>query len=239
MRKSLLWDFDGTLGYRKDGLYGRAWSGAMFEAIRLIYPNSNIKQEDIQPLLTTGFPWHEPEKSHTHLSSSELWWTHIENIFTKGYLELGFTENQSVKLSALARERYVDLNTWELYEDTLPVLKSLRDQGWKHFIVSNHVPQLNTIINHLKVNELIEDVINSAEVGYEKPNPEIYKIAMNKVGTVDGLWMIGDNVLADVLGAESVGIKGILVRTKDFRAKYQFEDLCKLEEFLQNNTSKT
>ena len=74
--------------------------------------------------------------------------------------------------------------------------------------------------------------INSAEIGYEKPHPEIYNRALVKYGHADKLWMIGDNILADVLGAEQVGIKAILVRRADTRAKHQFEDLYGVQEFL-------
>ncbi|NMB39045.1 MAG: HAD hydrolase-like protein [Firmicutes bacterium] len=45
--------------------------------------------------------------------------------------------------------------------------------------------------------------------------------------------MIGDNYNADVWGAEQVGIKAILVRGMDSRAKYNFLDLYGVKNFLQ------
>jgi ribonucleotide monophosphatase NagD (HAD superfamily) len=44
--------------------------------------------------------------------------------------------------------------------------------------------------------------------------------------------MIGDNVEADVLGAESVGLRAILVRGKDPRALRRAETLRDVPKFL-------
>ena len=131
-----------------------------------------------------------------------------------------------------AQRIYLDLATWELFEDTIPVLSVLQEKGWRHVIISNHVPELGLIAKHLGLDRLIEEVYNSAEIGYEKPHPEIYNRALAKYGHADKLWMIGDNILADVLGAEQVGIKAILVRRADTRAKHQFEDLYGVQEFV-------
>ncbi|WP_416358652.1 HAD hydrolase-like protein [Brevibacillus thermoruber] len=44
--------------------------------------------------------------------------------------------------------------------------------------------------------------------------------------------MIGDNLHADVLGAENVGIKGILVRTEEKRAAFQAKNLYEIPDIL-------
>jgi FMN phosphatase YigB (HAD superfamily) len=44
--------------------------------------------------------------------------------------------------------------------------------------------------------------------------------------------MIGDNVVADVLGAEAVGIPAILVRRPDPRARLYCDSLAGVEELL-------
>ncbi|TDF95156.1 HAD family hydrolase [Paenibacillus piri] len=235
MSNYLLWDFDGTLGWRIDGLQGRAWSSSMLEAIIHLYPeNSKILIDDITPHLRYGFPWHEPDMAHTHLNSSELWWKHIRKVMSDAYMKLAFTEQQANELSVEAQNRFVDLSTWELYEDTIPVLSSLQTHGWNHIIVSNHVPELELIINHLGLGAYVEEIINSAIIGYEKPNPEIYKQALVKAAGSKNIWMIGDNIHADILGAEAAGINAILVRNADERAKNQFDHLYDLQKFLMH-----
>ena len=44
--------------------------------------------------------------------------------------------------------------------------------------------------------------------------------------------MVGDNVVADVLGAEAVGVQGVLVRRRDPRAARFAETLDELDAFL-------
>lgn len=92
---------------------------------------------------------------------------------------------------------------------------------------------VNLIISHLGLDNYLIDVINSAEVGFEKPNPKIFEVALGRAFRADDIWMIGDNYNADVWGAEQVGIKAILVRGMDSRAKYNFLDLYGVKNFLQ------
>lgn len=47
--------------------------------------------------------------------------------------------------------------------------------------------------------------------GYEKPHPEAFKIALSTAGNPKFVWMIGDNINADIIGAQNVNIPAILV----------------------------
>lgn len=232
MGKYLLWDFDGTLGYRVDGLKGRAWSMSLYEAIQLHDPFTKITHDDVYALIDRGFPWHEPDVAHTHLNNPELWWEHMTQLFQSIYEQLGYRPHVALLMANEVREIFIDLEKWELFDDVMDTLEQLNEMGWKHIVVSNHVPELKQIIQHLGFEHLLIDIINSAEVGYEKPNPMIFKRALEKTNGSNNVWMIGDNIEADVFGAERVGIKSILVRQKDARAKIQFPDLIQLQQFL-------
>jgi putative hydrolase of the HAD superfamily len=226
--KVLFWDFHDTLGYRRGG-----WLGAMHDATRKKYPGSNLTIEEFRPFITSGFPWQTPEVEHTELNdNAELWWDFIyQNVFIKAYTSLGFAD--ALELSKLARLEFVDVNTWVLFDDVIPVLSELKSLGWIHVVVSNHVPELKIIMKELKLNTLISDVVNSSDIGYEKPNPKIFKYALDKY-TADEIWMIGDNAIADIKGAESVGIKSILIRKNSENVSLKFKDLYELRDFLSN-----
>ena len=75
------------------------------------------------------------------------------------------------------------------------------------------MPELPELIRRLGLADLLDGVLTSATTGYEKPNPEMFRIALRQAGDPDGAWMVGDNPIADIAGAESVGIRGLLVRT--------------------------
>lgn len=235
MSKVSFWDFDGTLGCRIDGLYGKAWSASMLEALTQFgIHDHGLTHDIIEPHLRSGFPWHEPEKGHLHLNDAKKWWAHLRSIYASIFVKLGFAQSQAEALAKEAERRFVDLDRWELYPDTIPVLAQLKQEGWTHLIVSNHVPELSMIVSHLGLTPYIDHIVNSAEVGYEKPNRKIFEAALQHVkhAQPSEIWMIGDNIEADVIGAENMGLNAILVRNQDSRAKHQFHNLHEVGRFL-------
>jgi putative hydrolase of the HAD superfamily len=80
-------------------------------------------------------------------------------------------------------------------------------------VLSNHVPELSTLVEQLGLGGLVERVFSSAATGYEKPHPEAFRLALRAFGDPVRRWMVGDNPTADVAGAEAIGIPAILVRT--------------------------
>jgi len=99
-----------------------------------------------------------------------------------------------------------------LFEDTIPTLALLTEQSWTHVVLSNHVPELPDIIYHLRLGSYIARIFTSAETGYEKPHPQAFRCVLDALAGAEMVWMIGDILEADVVGAESVGISAILVR---------------------------
>jgi putative hydrolase of the HAD superfamily len=120
---------------------------------------------------------------------------------------------------------YPQLDRWRLYADTFPVLKRLKDLGWSHILLSNHVPELTRILTHLGLMPYLEAVLNSAETGYEKPNPLVFNLGLEKAGFPARVWMVGDNPVTDVAGAEGAGIPAILVRNQSGGARFTCETL--------------
>jgi putative hydrolase of the HAD superfamily len=60
----------------------------------------------------------------------------------------------------------------------------------------------------------VEHILSSALVGYEKPRPEIFRMALDAAGGPAEAWMIGDSPTADYDGAEAAGISAILVHAE-------------------------
>ena len=61
----------------------------------------------------------------------------------------------------------------------------------------------------------METIHTSASTGFEKPHPRAFELALEAAGHPDTVWMVGDNPIADVQGAQRLGIPAILVRTAD------------------------
>ncbi len=226
----ILWDFEGTLVDRP----GR-WRSAVMEVLDVNEPNHQVDMEQIRPYLRDGFPWHRPEESHTHLTTSEDWWSLMGKVFTRAYQGVGFSRNRAVELSSLVRDAFIDPRRFVLYEDTMPALTRLIERGWKHAILSNHVPELSEIVAGIGLSPYIDYCITSAIIGYEKPNLKSFENALELVGHPKRIWMVGDNLEADVRGAEFAGIPAILVRTQtDEDVKYSARDLLEVTSIIES-----
>ena len=219
--KIILWDFEGTLVDRP-GL----WRSALMEVLDVNEPEHQVGMEQIRPYLRDGFPWHRPEEPHTHLTTSKEWWSPLEQIFTRAFQGVGFSRNRAEELSSLVPNVFINPKRFVLYEDTIPALERLTKSSWKHAILSNHVPELSDIVAGIGLSPYIGYCITSGIIGYEKPNPKAFQNASEIVRHPQHIWMGGDNLEADVQGAESIGIPAILVRSSNNEnAKYYALDL--------------
>ena len=68
------------------------------------------------------------------------------------------------------------------------------------------------ILEDLGLLSSFEQVFTSALAGYEKPRVELFQLALLKMGEPECVWMIGDDPVSDVGGANSAGIPAILAR---------------------------
>ncbi len=225
--KAIFWDFDATLAYN-DG----KWTGTATDLANEKYPELPVVRDDIRPSMSDGhFPWHTPDAAHPGQSPDE-WWESLQPLLIRAYRNAAVPEEMAVELAGMFRAAYLDISKWHLFDDTITGLSALSDLGWKHYILSNHVPELPSIVEQLGLMPYLEGVSTSAETGYEKPNPEAFLQMIRKLPKESTIWMIGDNVEADVIGAEAVGLPAILVRGEHPDARYSCESLLDIPHVL-------
>jgi len=224
-----IWDFDGTLAQRR-GETG--WSRLLAEVLDGAEPGHGHGAEAFREHLRRGFPWHTPDVPHPELCAPDAWWGSVRPLLARAYEAVGYPAARAEELAAAAQRLYVDPSVgWRLFDDVLPVLSRLREVGWTHAILSNHVPELRAIVTALGLDELVSTLVCSAETGYEKPHPRAFAALLDTVDA-ERLVMVGDNVVADVLGAEALGIPAVLVRRPDARAARYAPDLYGVEGLL-------
>lgn len=203
---AVFWDFDGTLAFR-----AARWRGSLIEAITTIDPDHGLVAEGLIPGLTNGFPWHRPEQGHSHLDTADAWWEALHPLFQGAYVGAGIDERVAAHATRKVRSCYTEPTQWTVFPDAVAVLDELTAAGWAHVIVSNHVPELEELIDALGLSRHFTAVINSALVGWEKPNRRIFEAALERAGHPRQVWMVGDNPVADIAGASALGIPGIHV----------------------------
>ena len=222
--KTLIWDFDGTLGYRTGGMFG----GALREIIRRQAPTLDVPVEHFRPYLRSGFPWHTPDRPHPEIGSAEQWWDALDPVFERALAGVGLGAHQARALAKQVRHVYPDPERWQLFDDTIPTLGRLSARGWTHVLLSNHVPELPRILHHLGLLPQLANVLNSADTGYEKPHPQAFRLVLEAMDSLTAVWMIGDDYGADVAGAEAVGVPAILVRRYHAGARYYCDGLAQV-----------
>lgn len=216
--KTLIWDFDGTLAWRSGG-----WSGALLNVLRKHDPTTKATVEQIRPYLLSGFPWHAPENPHTDQSTAD-WWDELQPLFARALRAAG-AGDASYRLAGEVRVEYCDPRAWQLYDDTLPALATLTDEGWRHILLTNHVPELPDLLAALGLQDSFAAVLCSAQTGYEKPHPKAFRAALDLLSPAETVYIVGDNYSADVRGAAEVGLAGVLVRKPHPQAQRFFATL--------------
>lgn len=224
----LIWDFDGTLGYRE----GR-WASALHAVLKETMPGQDFERELLGAQLRRGFPWHTPEAPHPELSSPDSWWDALMPVFVGAFEAGGLDPSTSKELAGRVYGAYVDPRHWRLFDDAVPALRGLSSRGWTHLILSNHVPELPGILHGLGLDGHLHQIFNSAYSGYEKPHPRAFSGVLEAVDGAEAAWMVGDNPEADVRGAEAVGLPAILVRGQKRGARHHCEDLSGIVDIVE------
>jgi putative hydrolase of the HAD superfamily len=205
-----LWDFDGTLAFR-EGL----WSGCVMEVLDAHSPGHGILVEEVRAGLSKSFPWHRPHERHPHPGDAERWWDAMEARIADALARAGIERGECAALARATHARFVDpAVSWQRFEDAVPALTLTAQAGWTNAIVSNHVPELAELAAGLGLASHVDRVFTSALVGWEKPNARFFEHVLSSYGDPQEAWMVGDNPVADVAGAEAVGLQAILVRTQ-------------------------
>ena len=107
--------------------------------------------------------------------------------------------------------------------DAPPLLRELRRRGIKIGVLSNTMwPRAahERIFIRDEIFDLIDGAVYSSEIPWVKPHPEAFRAAMRAVGVADPseCVYVGDRPYDDVHGAQSVGMRAVLVPNSDVPA---------------------
>lgn len=104
---------------------------------------------------------------------------------------------------------------WRLYPEVKGVLTELRARGLKVGVISNWSTRLGHIARGTGLDPLVDFIVCSSEAGMRKPDPRIFRIALERAGVdASESVYVGDQVEDDVRGALGVGIRPVLIWRK-------------------------
>jgi epoxide hydrolase-like predicted phosphatase len=89
--------------------------------------------------------------------------------------------------------------------------RELHQAGYKTAILTNNVREWGEGWKSTIPMDLFDAVIDSSDVGVRKPDPEIYRIACERLAVEPGTAVFLDDNEANVKGARAVGMEAVLV----------------------------
>ncbi len=133
-----------------------------------------------------------------------------EVVKDKGYDEVS-SETIRSALDALFK---VTQSNWALEEDAVPMLKKLEEAGYRLGIISNagDDQDVQQLLRRFKIRQYFDFILTSAACSYRKPHPRIFEIALSNWYLLPAeAVMVGDNLTADIQGAQNVGLYGVWI----------------------------
>lgn len=103
-----------------------------------------------------------------------------------------------------------------LFPDTMSTLIYLKKNNYQLGVISNGltIKQWEKLIR-LGLYHFFDDVVTSQEAGSEKPEREIFQLALDRMGCqAEKSVMVGNKFSEDVLGAINAGMSAILVNSE-------------------------
>lgn len=107
--------------------------------------------------------------------------------------------------AVLARQ----LATFVLRQGTLEALEALRARGVRVALLSNLASPYREPIRRLGLEARVDVAVYSCDVGLAKPDPAIFRLALERLGVADPARavMVGDRQDLDAQGAEAAGLR--------------------------------
>lgn len=120
---------------------------------------------------------------------------------------------------------FSDPRNYALFDDAVPTVTALKERGIKVGVISNFESWLRTMLEHFEIDHLFDVLAISGELGWEKPDPRIFKWAMEEAGVdAPASLHVGDSPNFDAQPAHDLGMTGVLLdrhgRWSDLDAPY-------------------
>ncbi|HOP32339.1 MAG TPA: HAD family hydrolase [Candidatus Hydrothermia bacterium] len=163
------------------------------------------------------------------LKTSHERWENLSTQYTKAvkkFLETKEIQARDHHLKTF-RELYLDFH--ERYTEPFPYavdsLIKFKSMGFRLAIISNIDNEIiEPVLRRLGILGIFDVIVTSEEMGFGKPNPEIFKEALKRLNVKpDEVIFIGDSLINDVEGARRMGLDVVHfgVECKDWKELYE------------------
>jgi HAD superfamily hydrolase (TIGR01509 family) len=127
---------------------------------------------------------------------------------------LGVTDRETVeKIAAWRRSFNPPVGVWTDHDpQALEALALVRASGLRAAAISNSNGSVRAVLDAVGLVSHLDFVLDSGEVGVEKPDPRIFELALARAGVAPGeAAYIGDLYTIDARGAGAAGLRAVLL----------------------------
>jgi len=150
-------------------------------------------------------PGHEPAELR---QLERDWWRHLVKATFVGIAD--FTDFEAYFDALFAF--FADPANWTCDPDAPALLVALRESGIELGVISNFDYRIYAILEALGLSRYFASITISSEVGYAKPSPEIFRMALARHKfPADEALHVGDSEALDVAGARAAGVAVALI----------------------------
>jgi HAD superfamily hydrolase (TIGR01549 family) len=168
------------------------------------------------------------------LDYAATYWKEFYDKRCEGNIELAFEEELldfknkygfkvNYSLEEILYNCALEINTTELFSDTISTLEQLKLLGIPVYLLSNSIFKkdvMKKFINQYDLDKYFVNIHFSADYKIRKPHKDLFKIVFEDIKKYDTsikmrqVFFIGDNFEADVLGAENFGFTPVFINRK-------------------------
>ncbi len=159
-----------------------------------------------------------------HMVNDELWNKHDIGLIDKSQIRKErfsaifnhFGSNDQTKAKALSREFLEECpKKGHIFPFVIDALQYLKDKYTLHVITNGFKDMQAVKMRTSGIDHFFQQIIISEEVGYKKPQTEIFNFALAKAGAGNyEAVMIGDNLIVDIAGARNARIDQVFFNPK-------------------------
>lgn len=207
--RAIIFDFGGTL------MYGRnAWEPVISKADEAL---TNYLQAQGLELNINTFPSEFRKRLDDYFKQREndLLEATYATVLRELLRDKGYDDIPShIFRKALDELFSITQTNWALEDDAAPTLKKLDESGYRLGIVSNagDDQDVQQLVRRFKIRQYFDFILTSASCSYRKPHPRIFEIALSNWYLLPSeAVMVGDNLDADVRGAQNAGLYGVWI----------------------------
>lgn len=119
-------------------------------------------------------------------------------------------------------------NVYYLNKELIEFIKDLKNRDYKTALISNNSIKLRQRLTEDEIVDLFDEIIISAEVGYQKPEPKIFEFLFKKLSIKSNELIFIDDSLRCLEGSDKIGYIPVLY--KDNKSlKLELSNLLQIE----------